>query len=56
MKGDRFSPQCGFSEATVSILNALEVVYKTVDVLADEHIRQGIKRSGFGVVGPDGLG
>ncbi|KAL7576774.1 hypothetical protein ACA910_013801 [Epithemia clementina (nom. ined.)] len=48
MKGSQLFPQCGFSNTAVQILNALLGVgptstYKTVDVLADESIRQGIK-------------
>jgi monothiol glutaredoxin len=43
MKGDRRSPQCGFSAAVVQILNALGCDYHTVDVLADPQIREGIK-------------
>ncbi len=36
-------PQCGFSNNVVQILNTLGVPFETVDVLADEEIRQGIK-------------
>ncbi|MGH8172254.1 MAG: glutaredoxin domain-containing protein, partial [Rhodanobacteraceae bacterium] len=43
MKGSRAAPQCGFSAATTDRLNALLDDYATVDVLADEEIRQGIK-------------
>ncbi|MFB2833356.1 Grx4 family monothiol glutaredoxin [Floridanema evergladense] len=43
MKGNRFMPQCGFSNNVVQILNTLGVPYETVDVLADNEIRQGIK-------------
>jgi monothiol glutaredoxin len=43
MKGSRSFPQCGFSAAVVQILNSLLPEYKTVNVLADPGIRQGIK-------------
>jgi monothiol glutaredoxin len=46
MKGPRAAPQCGFSAATTDRLNALLDDYVTVDVLADEEIRQGIKEFG----------
>ena len=46
MKGSRAAPQCGFSAATTDRLNALLDDYVTVDVLADEEIRQGIKEFG----------
>jgi monothiol glutaredoxin len=46
MKGTRAAPQCGFSAATTDRLNALLDDYVTVDVLADEDIRQGIKEFG----------
>jgi monothiol glutaredoxin len=43
MKGSRSFPQCGFSAAVVQILNSLVPEYKTVNVLADPAIRQGVK-------------
>lgn len=43
MKGNKLMPQCGFSNNVVQILNTLGVPFETVDVLADEDIRQGIK-------------
>lgn len=46
MKGTRDAPQCGFSAATTDRLNALLDDYATVNVLADEEIRQGIKEYG----------
>lgn len=46
MKGSRHAPQCGFSAAAADRLNALLDDYATVDVLADEEIRQGIKEFG----------
>ena len=43
MKGNRSFPQCGFSAAVVQILNNLVPDYKTINVLADPAIRQGVK-------------
>ena len=43
MKGTELFPQCGFSSRAVKILEHLEVPFKTVDVLQDPEIRQGIK-------------
>ena len=46
MKGTRHAPSCGFSAATSGVLNDLLDDYASVDVLADEGIRQGIKEYG----------
>ena len=43
MKGTPEAPQCGFSMAVSNMLKILEVNYKGVNVLENEHIRQGIK-------------
>jgi len=43
MKGERQFPQCGFSATVVQILDSLLPDYRTVDVLADPAIREGIK-------------
>lgn len=43
MKGSRVAPQCGFSAATVDILDRYLANYTTVDVLADPDVRDGIK-------------
>ena len=43
MKGTALFPQCGFSSRAVAILDRLGAQYKTVDVLQDAEIRQGIK-------------
>jgi monothiol glutaredoxin len=43
MKGTKNSPHCGFSGAVVSILNALKVPFKDIDVLEDMELREGIK-------------
>lgn len=44
MKGTRQAPQCGFSAATVGILDALVPDYTTVNVLEDQAVRDGIKQ------------
>lgn len=46
MKGTRHAPRCGFSATAAGILNDLLEDYASVDVLADEAIRQGIKDYG----------
>ena len=46
MKGTRAQPQCGFSAATISILDTLVSEYETVDVLANATLREGIKTYG----------
>ena len=43
MKGVPAAPQCGFSAAVVQILSGLKVPFKSVDVLSDPQIREGIK-------------
>ena len=43
MKGNRRTPQCGFSAQVVQILDAHLPAYTTVDVLQDPEVRQGIK-------------
>ena len=43
MKGTELFPQCGFSSRAVAILEHLGAPFKTVDVLQDPDIRQGIK-------------
>ena len=43
MKGTELFPQCGFSSRAVAILERIGVPFKTVDVLQDPEIRQGIK-------------
>lgn len=44
MKGSRAAPRCGFSASTVQILDDYLPDYVTVDVLADEAIREGVKQ------------
>lgn len=46
MKGTRDAPRCGFSAATVGVLDELLPDYASVDVLADADIREGIKQYG----------
>lgn len=43
MKGQREMPQCGFSAAVVGVLDQYLPDYSTVDVLADQEVREGIK-------------
>ena len=43
MKGTPDAPQCGFSLAVANVLKHLNVDYKSVNVLEDDEIRQGIK-------------
>jgi monothiol glutaredoxin len=43
MKGTPVFPQCGFSAAVVGVLSHLGVKFKSVNVLDDQNIREGIK-------------
>ena len=43
MKGTPVFPQCGFSAATVGVLNHLGVKFNSINVLDDDGIREGIK-------------
>ena len=43
MKGTPDAPQCGFSMAVTNMLKILEVNFKSVNVLEDQNIREGIK-------------
>ncbi|MFT5390831.1 MAG: monothiol glutaredoxin [Gammaproteobacteria bacterium] len=43
MKGTPKQPQCGFSAATIGILDNLVPEYATVNVLEDQGVREGIK-------------
>ena len=43
MKGNKATPQCGFSAQVVQILGHLGVPYKDVNVLEDMSIRDAIK-------------
>ena len=45
MKGSKKMPRCGFSNYVVQVLKFYGVAnYKDVDVLADEQVREGIKK------------
>ena len=43
MKGTPDAPQCGFSMAGANILKHLKVNFNGINILDDEHLRQGIK-------------
>jgi len=44
MKGTPVFPQCGFSAQVVQALSLLGVKFKSFDILADDDLRQGIKK------------
>ena len=44
MKGTPQFPQCGFSGKSVQLLKACGAQFKGVDVLADQEVREGVKR------------
>ncbi len=54
MKGTPSFPQCGFSAATVQILEELGVPFGSVDVLADPELRDEIKRYSNWPTSPQG--
>ena len=43
MKGTPRFPMCGFSAATVEVLNEIGVPYKAIDILSESEKREGIK-------------
>ena len=43
MKGNRESPQCGFSRKSSEALTNCGIAYGTFDILSDENVRQGLK-------------
>ena len=43
MKGTPEAPQCGFSMAVTNILKIMEVDFKSVNVLENQNLREGIK-------------
>ncbi len=43
MKGTPDAPQCGFSMAVVNIFKILELKFKSVNVLENQNIREGVK-------------
>ncbi|CAN0510965.1 unnamed protein product, partial [Ectocarpus sp. 8 AP-2014] len=44
MKGNPDSPQCGFSRTAVGLLREEGVEFGTFDILADDEVRQGLKK------------
>lgn len=44
MKGTPRFPMCGFSAATVEVLNEIGVPFKAIDVLAETEKREGVKQ------------
>ena len=43
MKGTPVMPQCGFSAAVVGVLTHLGVPFRSINVLEDDSLREGIK-------------
>jgi monothiol glutaredoxin len=43
MKGTPRFPMCGFSAATIEVLNEVGVPFKAIDILADQDKREGVK-------------
>ena len=43
MKGTPDAPQCGFSMAVTNMLKILDVQFKSVNVLENQSLREGIK-------------
>ncbi len=43
MKGTSSMPQCGFSSKVAGVLNYMGVVFKDVNVLENDAVREGIK-------------
>ena len=43
MKGTPEAPQCGFSMAVSNILKILDVKFKSINVLENQELREGIK-------------
>ncbi len=44
IKGTPQRPMCGFSANTVAVMDALQVPYRTFDILSDEGIRSAAKQ------------
>ena len=44
MKGTPVFPMCGFSAATVEVLNKIGVKFASVNVLESDEMREGIKK------------
>ena len=43
VKGSPQMPMCGFSKGVMDVFTSLKVPFKTIDVLSDPEIREGIK-------------
>lgn len=43
MKGTPRFPMCGFSAATIEVLNEVGVPFKAIDILAEQEKREGVK-------------
>ena len=43
MKGTPDAPQCGFSMAVTNMLKILDINFKSINVLEDQSLREGIK-------------
>jgi monothiol glutaredoxin len=43
MKGNPSMPQCGFSAAVVGVLKEVGVPFGSVNILADQELREGLK-------------
>lgn len=43
MKGTPSFPMCGFSAATIEVLNELGAPFKAIDILAEQDKREGVK-------------
>ncbi|GAC1352058.1 MAG: Grx4 family monothiol glutaredoxin [Polyangiales bacterium] len=43
VKGTKSFPQCGFSNAVINIFKEIGAPFETVNILADQDIRQGMK-------------
>ncbi|CAI4231362.1 unnamed protein product [Auanema sp. JU1783] len=43
IKGNPQQPRCGFSRQTIELLNNINAVYGTFDILDDEEVRQNLK-------------
>ena len=46
MKGTPHFPMCGFSARVIDILKQCDVPFETVNVLADQRVREGVKAYG----------
>ncbi len=44
MKGSPSMPQCGFSAAVVGVLKEVGVPFGSVNILADQELREGLKQ------------